>query len=124
MNDSPSPDQTALIEYDPIFLHSRREAIVIFCVWLAGLVWAVPFCYFNGYVDPAAAVNISTIWGIPSWLFWGIGVPWILADLFTVWFCFFYMADDDLGEIHEGVDIEEEIAELHAAKTAQSEDNS
>ena len=115
MSNSPSPDQAASIEYDPVFLHSRREAIVIFFVWLAGLVWAVPFCYFNGYVD---AENISTVWGIPSWLFWGIGVPWILADLFTVWFCFFYMADDDLGE---DPGIEEQIADQYVA---QSEDNS
>ena len=107
MSDTPSPDQATSIEYDPVFLHSRREAVVIFCLWLAGLVWAVPFCYLNGYVD---AETVSTVWGIPSWLFWGIGLPWILADIFTVWFCFFYMADDDLGEDPEGADIEEEIA--------------
>jgi len=34
---------------------------------------------------------------MPSWVVWGIAVPWIVADIFTVWFCFFYMKDDDLG---------------------------
>ena len=29
--------------WDPVFLHSRREALVIFAVWLAALAWAVPF---------------------------------------------------------------------------------
>ena len=41
--------------------------------------------------------NIPTTLGMPSWVVWGIAVPWIVADIFTVWFCFFYMKDDDLG---------------------------
>ena len=45
---SPSPQPPEEWEYDPVFLHSRREAIIIFCVWGAGLIWAVPFCYFTG----------------------------------------------------------------------------
>ncbi|MBW3540439.1 MAG: hypothetical protein KY476_09220 [Planctomycetes bacterium] len=88
-------------EYDPVFLHSRREAIVIFVVWLAGLVWAVPYCYVNGYVGNVEPESVATVWGIPAWLFWGIAVPWLAADLFTVWFCFWYMQDDDLGAAPE-----------------------
>ena len=110
------------IEYDPVFLHSRREAVVIFSIWVTAIVWVVPYCYFNGYggnVDPA---SISMIIGIPAWLFWGIFVPWLAADVFTIWFCFFYMQDDDLGEAHEGSDIEEEIAELQAAKESPREE--
>ena len=34
---------------------------------------------------------------MPDWVFWGIAVPWLVCVLFTTWFCFFYMADDDLG---------------------------
>ena len=83
-------------EYDPVFLHSRREAIIIVGVWALGLIWSVPYCYFRGYnLSPQ---EIHTIWGIPSWVFWGIGVPWLLADLFTAWFCFRYMSIDDLGK--------------------------
>ena len=99
------------VEYDPLFLNARREAIIIFCLWLTALIWAVPFCYLNGYdYDPE---TFSTTRGIPTWLFWGILVPWIVADVFTMWFCFCYMKDDDLGQAHEGADIEEEVAELH-----------
>lgn len=117
-NDSTTSDDTfdrssgEPVEYDPVFLHARREALIIFLVWVAALLWAVPFCYLNGYgagVDPA---EISTVWGIPAWLFWGIAVPWLAADAFTTWFCFCYMADDDLGEAHEGADIEEGAEQL------------
>ncbi len=82
--------------YDPVFLHSRREAILIAGAWALGLVWAVPYCYLNGYGLPPG--EVGTTFGIPTWLFWGILIPWIAADLFTAWFCFFYFVEDDLGE--------------------------
>lgn len=106
-------DEGEPIEYDSGFLNSRREAVIIFCVWLAALLWAVPYCYLNGY-GTVAPGELKTTWGIPTWLFWGILAPWIVADVVTTWFCFFYMKDDDLGEAHEGADIAEEIAEMHA----------
>lgn len=116
MSSIPPADASSRPEYDPVFLHSRREAIVIFFVWLAGLLWAVPFCYFNGFLGNVEPGEITTTLGMPTWLFWGIFVPWIVADVVTMWFCFCYMKDDDLGEAHEGADIAEEVAEIDAAK--------
>ena len=88
--------------YDPVFLHSRREAILIASAWAVGLVWAVPYCYLNGYGLPPGEIN--TTFGVPTWLFWGILIPWIVADLFTAWFCFFYFVEDDLGEDRAGTE--------------------
>jgi len=108
-------------EYDPVFLHARREAVVIFCVWVTAILWVVPYCYFNAYggnVDPG---SISMVMGIPTWLFWGIFVPWLVADAITIWFCFFYMKDDELGEANEGADIEEELAELQGTPRSTQE---
>jgi hypothetical protein len=107
--DSASRPPAPQPEWDPVFLHSRREAIVIFCIWLAALLWAVPYCYLNGYAGNIDPADVSTVWGIPSWLFWGIAVPWVVADLATIWFCFCFMQDDDLGVAHEGEDLEEDI---------------
>lgn len=87
--------------YDPVFLHARKEAWVIFRVWLVAMLWAVPFCYYTGYVDEFDPDSFSTTLGIPTWLFWGIGVPWLVADVVTTWFCLFAMKDDDLGEAPE-----------------------
>lgn len=85
-------------KYDPVFLNSRREAKVIFCFWLAGLLWCVPCCYLLGFreQDPE---SLSLIMGMPSWLVWGIGIPWLVADLATMWFCFFFMKDDELDKV-------------------------
>ena len=88
-------ETTDLEQFDPTFVHSRREALIIFTVWAAALLWAVPYCSLYGYgYDPN---NFRTILGMPAWVFWGLAVPWLVADVFTAWFCFFYMADDDLG---------------------------
>jgi len=111
-----SSTQSGRRNYDPVFLNSRREAGVIFCLWLAGFAWVVPFSYMTGYLRDFDPATFTTIWGIPTWLFWGLFVPWLVANIFTTWFCFGFMKDDDLGKVREGADLEEEIAEMHAAR--------
>ena len=93
---SSTPLEADDLQFTPVFVNSRREAIIIFCVWGLGLIWAVPFCYLNGYPAEVDATDFSTTLGIPTWLFWGILIPWIAADVFTTWFCFCFMKDDDL----------------------------
>ena len=100
---SGNPDQTPT-EYDPVFIHSRREALIILCLWVACLVYAVPYCYINGYSQEVDPAQLETVVGIPAWVFWGIAFPWILATLFTIFFCLFVMRDDDLGTVSEGHD--------------------
>lgn len=105
---------------DPVFLHARREAIVVFCTWLAALAWSVPYCYGNGYYTEPGGFDPETfhlMWGLPEWVVWGLVVPWLAANVFTVWFCFGYMVDDDLGEAHEGADVVQDRAEAHAAES-------
>ena len=85
-------------EWDPVFLHGRREAAVIFALWILLLLWTVPYCYLFGYGEAVDPRTIATVFGVPSWVFWGVAAPWLVASAFTFWFCFRYMKDDDLGE--------------------------
>ena len=96
--DSPHTSGDGPPEYDPVFVSSRREAIVIFCIWLAGLLWCVPCCYILGFreQDPE---TMKTILGVPAWLFWGIAMPWVVADLLTVWVTMFFMRDEELDDV-------------------------
>jgi len=96
INATGSSDTAGGYEPDPVFVRSRREALVILCFWLAGLLWVVTFCYLTGYPERFDPETFRTVWGIPAWLFWGLVVPWLVADGFTVWFCFWYMKDADL----------------------------
>jgi hypothetical protein len=84
--------------WDQTFLNTRREAKIIFGVWVVALLWSVPMSYLLGY-DPGA--DIDMILGIPSWVFWGIGAPWAVASVFAVWFSLRVMVDDDLGKSPE-----------------------
>ena len=76
--------------------HVRREGLLIMAVWAAALVWNVGSGYYLGYHRPANAMGL--ILGIPDWVFWSVVLPWGICLAFSVWFCFRYMADDDLGQ--------------------------
>lgn len=89
---SPWPDDSLL---DLTFLHARREAIVILLAWCVALVWSVGVCYWLGY--GTGALPLQVVWGMPAWIFYGIGLPWAVAVVFSLWFCFGYMVDDDLS---------------------------
>ena len=107
MNRSQLPKNS---QYDPVLLHSRREALVILVMFGVCLVWSVTLCYVKGYRQPASG-QIVTILGMPSWVFWGVLFPWLIADLFTFWFCFHFMKDDPLGEAKDESEQGCEVAE-------------
>jgi Protein of unknown function (DUF997) len=76
--------------------HARREAALIMGVWLLALVWTVgTYCVLGLRRNPA---EMKLVLGMPDWVFWGVVLPWGLSLIFTVWFCYCFMADDDLGQ--------------------------
>ena len=84
---------------DQLLVHAQRETKILLVAFAVCLIWSVSVSYFLGY--NVSAENIGrTVWGIPRWVFWGIAVPWMASNLFTVYFCMFCMADDPLGEVH------------------------
>jgi hypothetical protein len=99
LRSSPSRDRI-----DPVVVHTRREALVILAAFVVFLTWSVSWCYLAGYRQPADP--IANILGIPGWVFWGVVVPWLVADVFSLWFCFFFMADDPLQDAEDQVDVE------------------
>lgn len=82
---------------DPVVVHARREALLILAAFAVCLVWSVSWCYVAGYGEPGVGPP-SRVLGMPAWVFWGVLVPWLAADVFAVWFCLFGMADDPLGD--------------------------
>jgi hypothetical protein len=90
--------------------NARREGLLIMAVWAVCLVWSVGSGYFLGFhrnpddirlilgmPDWVFPDDIRLILGMPDWVFWSVVLPWGLCLLFSAWFCFFFMADDDLG---------------------------
>lgn len=114
MSSRPDPVPDSPTDYDPVYLRARRELVVIVLLFAIFCIWAVGVCYVSGYVAPGGEPEeISLTLGMPSWAFWGLLVPWLAVDAVAVWFCFFYMRDDDLGEAHEGEDLAEQVEHMH-----------
>jgi len=50
-------------------------------------------CWFLGYNKEPS--QITLLGGIPSWIVWGVIVPWVVMVVFTVIYSFFIMKGDD-----------------------------
>jgi fatty acid desaturase len=85
--------------FDPVYLHTRRETLFIITAWICLCVWVVGVSLLTGYnVDPD---TMKLVAGMPAWVFWGVALPWLASNIFIVWFCLKFMADDPLGEDEE-----------------------
>jgi Protein of unknown function (DUF997) len=94
MTDSPEPAG----KEQQLLRHARREGLVIMAAWVLALAWSVGYSRLFGYADSdRASHDLHLILGMPAWVFWGIVVPWAVCLLISVWFCFRFMTDDDLG---------------------------
>jgi hypothetical protein len=86
---NPAPREQQLLR------HARREGLLIMGLWALALLWSVGSGWYLGY--RRSADEIELILGMPDWVFWSVALPWAICLAITVWFCFFFMADDDLG---------------------------
>lgn len=120
--------------FDTVYLNCRREAILIFLLWLAVSAYSIVVSYLYGYTshEPAGISAGPTIeefvgplesfnrdpssltfplgLGIPDWVFYAIVLPWFLCIVITWVFCVFYMKDDDLGVECTGSDSDDRTA--------------
>jgi fatty acid desaturase len=88
---------------DPVLKNARREAVAIAAIWLAATAYCCIACGLFGYPRPGRPLEVADIhpvFGMPSWVFWGIMVPWAVCAVFTFWFAGRVMVDDDLGKDH------------------------
>lgn len=110
------------LEYDPVYLQSTRELGVIIVLFLVFFTWSVGTCYWLGYGQGESGDSkVAVILGMPAWVFWGIFLPWVGVDIAAVWFCFFYMKDDDLGEAQEGEDLVRQVLKKQKRPRPMSE---
>ena len=103
MNDSANIDY----EPDPVFVSSRREAKWILLMWIACLIWTMVICGRLGYPDSVDPEQFATLFGMPRWVAVGIVLPWLAANVVTIWFCLAYMQDHDLEEMASDENVQE-----------------
>ncbi len=87
-------------EYDPVFVHSLREAKVILAVFAVFATYVLSTAFWLGLPRKAELDGeaIPTVMGVPSWVFWSIVVPWLAANVVTGWFCFGLLQKDPLED--------------------------
>ena len=83
-------------ELDPLYVSSLREAKGIATIWGVSFLWVLGYCTLFGYQTDAT--DLRLVWGMPSWVFWGILLPWIASVLATTWFALTQMKDHPLPE--------------------------
>ncbi len=77
--------------YDARFLRARKEAWMIIIAWLVCLVWTIGYTSVTGYnID---GTSVALVFGMPSWIVWGVFVPWLAATVFSIGFALFYMSE-------------------------------
>jgi hypothetical protein len=103
-------------KFDPVYLNSRRETVFVLIAWIVFCVWVVGYCLRSGYdIDPQ---NLKTVIGMPAWIFWGVALPWVMANVVTIWFALKFMADDPL---EDPTDVAPDAAA--ASQTVKEENN-
>ncbi|NNE91020.1 MAG: DUF997 family protein [Verrucomicrobiales bacterium] len=77
------------------FAQARRELWFMLGTWVVFAAWVTIACSTMGRA-PAEGETISTILGMPRWVFYGVGLPWALATATAVFFGAKVMKDTDL----------------------------
>ena len=79
---------------DDVFVQSRRELVSILLIWLVFAGWVIAASAFLAYEDTSEGVEL--VFGMPAWVFWAIGLPWLGANGVIFWFCLGFMKDQSL----------------------------
>ncbi|HUF60869.1 MAG TPA: DUF997 family protein [Verrucomicrobiales bacterium] len=84
-----NPHDSLEAEEGSRFRQARREAIVIVAAALAFAGWVNGWCWSTAYGQGADPTDL--LWGLPRWVVFGVALPWMAANVFTIWFalCFF-----------------------------------
>lgn len=94
------------LTFDPLYLSALRELKWIVVAWAVNFAWVIGFCVYIGYdsvgTTDSADAELRLVFGLPSWVFWGVMLPWILVTLFTGWFALTQIKDHPLEDAATG----------------------
>jgi len=91
------------------FRQARRELRFQLTTWALFALWVVGYCGYTAF--DAERADVPTILGMPSWVLWGIALPWLLAFVVTVYFSGWYMQDTELVDDSESSDLPQDASQ-------------
>ncbi len=92
---TPFPDSPAAVA--AVLRSARREALFVGLLWVTACAYTVGYAALFAYRADAAA---SRVLGIPSWVLWGVVLPWLVCTVVTAWYALAGIRDQDLGQDH------------------------
>ena len=72
---------------------SRREAVWIVLIWASFAAWVLGYAALFAY--PADPTKMGLTLGLPTWVVYGVVLPWLAATALTIVFSLVVMEDDD-----------------------------
>jgi hypothetical protein len=93
-SDAPSKSDREAKFDGSLVTHTLREAKWIVGIWAISFLWVIGYCSRFGVTSDVEP--IATVGGIPSWVFWGIALPWVIATIVTCWFALGFIVDEPL----------------------------
>jgi hypothetical protein len=90
---------------DPVLVSSRREALVVFLIWVSAMAYTLFYC--EGHAYGRKAEDIRYIFGCPDWVVWGVALPWGVCVVLSWIFASVFMRDEDLGQDPPGTETDE-----------------
>lgn len=87
-----------MTSFDSGTARTRREALWVVLLWIAACLYTVGYAALFAYRKEAPP---ALLWGIPTWVWGGILLPWAVCALASFWFALRGMEDEALGEDHD-----------------------
>jgi hypothetical protein len=84
--------------YDRSFLQTRREAWSAVLIWFLALCWVVPVSYVFGYQQPTSSAELSMTLGMPTWVFWGVAMAWVVSSIAGISLCVWFIEEEEFVE--------------------------
>lgn len=73
-----------------------REGWMAVGIWCVGFVWCVTVVALRGYIPSAdRPEEPALLLGMPSWVVWGVFVPWLAQIAAAWWFAICWLKDDE-----------------------------
>ena len=82
---------------DPVYRSSLSELRWILFLWAIFFVWVIGYTNLYGYLPPDEP--LTTVIGMPSWVFWGVFLPWVVSATVSCWFALTQIQDHPLEEL-------------------------
>ena len=70
---------------------ARWESVLILISWLVFAAWVICYAAWRAYPEDPSQIRL--VFGLPSWVFWGIAVPWLAATAWTIFLALRVMQD-------------------------------